>query len=32
MEKKGELALYRSVEKHNIYYDRFIGDEDSSAY
>ena len=33
MEKSAVITLYqRSVEKHRLYYDPFVGDEDSSAY
>ena len=33
MEKEGVLEMYRRlVEVHNIFYDPFIGDEDSSTY
>ena len=33
MEKKGVLEMYRrSAELHNIFYDPFIGDGDSSSY
>ena len=33
MEKEGILGMYRrSVELHNIFYDPFIGDGDSSTY
>lgn len=33
MEADGVLEMYqRSVQRYNIYYNPFIGDEDSSAY
>ena len=33
MEKEGVLEMYRrSVQLHNIFYDPFIGDGDSSTY